>query len=391
MQIDVLSNVHGGVEDTGLSFKLTPPPKAAGLGGGSTPTLTPSKALLMNQARGRGGPCWHGFCSGQQKSSTSANLLLLGSLPQHTTEAPSLLRPSANPPGMLWRPGPLPQERHMNMISPLAGTSLWHADIETGKVISEWKFQKDGVDVAMKDIASKNKAAQVGPARSARVGWPSQWELHRREVLRRAGRRAGSPAAPHLLACCAPRACTPEPAAGTKQPWAPSQPPPCPQTEDTNVFLGLDTNRLARWDMRDPHGIVSEAASPIVSYEGGKDYSRGTKFRCVLAAGPLHGRGSTGGAVCGGPGAWSTSHPHSQMPACSVEACVAPTLPGIHSIFSSLFCSCMATSGDGFVVVGADDGKVRGSAHSAAPRLLACRQRSGWRCKGHLSIRRAAC
>lgn len=45
------------------------------------------------------------------------------------------------------------------------------------------------------------------------------------------------------------------------------------------MFLGLDTNRLARWDMRDPHGIVSAAASPVVAYTGGKDYSRGTKFR----------------------------------------------------------------------------------------------------------------
>ncbi|PRW60455.1 CYPRO4-like [Chlorella sorokiniana] len=169
-QIDVMRNVVGGVEDTGLSFKLTPPPGAVGLGGGSTPTLTPPKALLMNQ------------------------------------------------------------ERKMNMISPLAGSSMWHADIETGKVISEWKFQKDGVDVAMKDITTENKAAQE---------------------------------------------------------------------HDSSVFLGLDTNRLARWDMRDPHGIVSQAASPIVNYAGGKDYARGTKF------------------------------------------------------------SCMATSGDGYVVVGADDGKVR--------------------------------
>lgn len=44
-----MRNVVGGVEDTGLSFKLTPPPGAVGLGGGSTPTLTPPKALLMNQ------------------------------------------------------------------------------------------------------------------------------------------------------------------------------------------------------------------------------------------------------------------------------------------------------------------------------------------------------
>jgi hypothetical protein len=53
------------------------------------------------------------------------------------------------------------QERKMNMISPLSGTALWHADIETGKVVSEWRFQKDGVDVAMKDITTENKAAQV--------------------------------------------------------------------------------------------------------------------------------------------------------------------------------------------------------------------------------------
>ena len=54
-QIDVMRNVMGGVEDTGLSFKLTPPPGALGGGAAATPTLTPPKALLMNQARGAGG------------------------------------------------------------------------------------------------------------------------------------------------------------------------------------------------------------------------------------------------------------------------------------------------------------------------------------------------
>lgn len=50
-----MRNVMGGVEDTGLSFKLTPPPGAAGgagFGAATTPTLTPPKALLMNQVRG---------------------------------------------------------------------------------------------------------------------------------------------------------------------------------------------------------------------------------------------------------------------------------------------------------------------------------------------------
>lgn len=57
------------------------------------------------------------------------------------------------------------------------------------------------------------------------------------------------------------------------------------QLEDRSTFLGLDTNRLARWDMRDPHGVVQEMASPIVSYVGGKDYSRGTKFNCMATSG----------------------------------------------------------------------------------------------------------
>ena len=52
-------------------------------------------------------------------------------------------------------------ETKMNMISPLASTSLFHADIETGKVVSEWSFQKDGVDVPIKDIVTDTKSAQV--------------------------------------------------------------------------------------------------------------------------------------------------------------------------------------------------------------------------------------
>ncbi len=47
-QIDVIKNSAGRMKDTGLSFMLTPPPKAAGWGGAGTPTLTPSKALLMD-------------------------------------------------------------------------------------------------------------------------------------------------------------------------------------------------------------------------------------------------------------------------------------------------------------------------------------------------------
>ena len=53
--------------------------------------------------------------------------------------------------------------------------------------------------------------------------------------------------------------------------------------EETSTFLGLDNNRLCRWDLRDARGKVAE--SPIVSYQAGKDYSRGTNFNCMATSG----------------------------------------------------------------------------------------------------------
>mmetsp|Transcript_1482 Transcript_1482/g.3251 ORF Transcript_1482/g.3251 Transcript_1482/m.3251 type:complete len:563 (-) Transcript_1482:307-1995(-) len=119
-------------------------------------------------------------------------------------------------------------ERRMNLLTPDNTNALHHADVETGKIVSTWKFQKDTVDVPIRDIVHEHKSAQM---------------------------------------------------------------------EEVSTFLGLDNNRLCKWDLRDPRGKVAE--SPIVNYTGGKDYSRGTNF------------------------------------------------------------TCMATSGDGYVVVGSQDGKVR--------------------------------
>ncbi len=179
--IGVMRNIVGGVEDTGTAFTFNTPPRltiptgtpTSGRGGGAgTPgsALTPSKALLMDR------------------------------------------------------------ETRMNMLTP-GSSSLYHADIETGKVVNEFSFTKDGVDVPMRDIAADTKSSQM---------------------------------------------------------------------ESHNTFLSLDQNRLARWDLRDPTGIVQDMTSPsALSYVGGKDYARGTKF------------------------------------------------------------SCMATSGDGYVVVGSSDGKIR--------------------------------
>lgn len=121
-------------------------------------------------------------------------------------------------------------ESKMAMLTPARRSSLLHADIETGRVVSEWSFQKDGVEVPMEDIVGDTKAAQL---------------------------------------------------------------------EHRQTFLGLGSNRLVRWDLRDRAGVVQDAASPVVTYAGGKDYARNTNF------------------------------------------------------------TCMATSGDGYVVVGAGDGKLR--------------------------------
>lgn len=105
-------------------------------------------------------------------------------------------------------------ETKMNMISPLQPNRLFHTDIETGKVVSEWTFQKDGVEIPIRDIATDSKSAQF---------------------------------------------------------------------EESSTFLGLDVNRLCRWDLRDRRGVVQE--SPVVEYKGGKDFARGTNFSCMAASG----------------------------------------------------------------------------------------------------------
>jgi hypothetical protein len=147
-KIDVFRNVYGGVQDTGVSFNVTPPKGGA---------FTPNKMLLMNR------------------------------------------------------------ETRMNMLTPTRGEKLFNADIETGKVINEWSFKREGVDVAMKDIVNDTRAAQL---------------------------------------------------------------------DDRDTFLGIGQNRLVRWDMRDPGGVVQDQMnSPTVQSVGGKDYARNTNFNCMATSG----------------------------------------------------------------------------------------------------------
>ncbi|KAI4336974.1 hypothetical protein L6164_015439 [Bauhinia variegata] len=85
-------------------------------------------------------------------------------------------------------------ETNMLLMSPMDTTSKPHStglhqlDIETGKIVTEWKFVKDGTEITMRDIINDSKGAQLDPSGS--------------------------------------------------------------------TFLGLDDNRICRWDMRDRNGIV---------------------------------------------------------------------------------------------------------------------------------------
>lgn len=96
-------------------------------------------------------------------------------------------------------------------------TGVHQLDVSTGKVVTQWKFEKDGTPITMRDVTNESKGAQLDPSGS--------------------------------------------------------------------TFLGLDDNRLCRWDMRDRHGIVQQLSSPVLDWAEGHQFSRGTDFQCFAATG----------------------------------------------------------------------------------------------------------
>ncbi|EYU25421.1 hypothetical protein ABFS82_03G044100 [Erythranthe guttata] len=116
-------------------------------------------------------------------------------------------------------------ETNMLLMSPMNdgkphARGLHQLDIETGRVVTEWKFEKDGADINMRDITNDSKGAQMDPSGS--------------------------------------------------------------------TFLGLDDNRLCRWDMRDRKGIVQNIvneSTPVLNWTQGHQFSRGTNFQCFATAG----------------------------------------------------------------------------------------------------------
>ncbi|GBG88135.1 hypothetical protein CBR_g46624 [Chara braunii] len=58
------------------------------------------------------------------------------------------------------------------------------------------------------------------------------------------------------------------------------------QLEQSDTFLGLDDNRLCRWDMRVREGLVQELTKPVaLDWAEGHTFSRGTNFRCMASTG----------------------------------------------------------------------------------------------------------
>ncbi|KAI0518771.1 hypothetical protein KFK09_006207 [Dendrobium nobile] len=118
-------------------------------------------------------------------------------------------------------------ETNMLLMSSQRNSAKPHAsgvdqlDIETGKVVTEWKFEKDGTDITMRDITNDSKGSQLDPSES--------------------------------------------------------------------TFLGLDDNRLCQWDMRDRRGLVQNIAnsmeSSVLQWSHGHQFARGTNFQCFATTG----------------------------------------------------------------------------------------------------------
>lgn len=132
----------------------------------------------------------------------------------------------------VWRSTPkkgllMKAETNMLLMSPLKEgkphtTGLEQLDIETGKIVTEWKFEKDGTDITMRDITNDTKGSQLDPSES--------------------------------------------------------------------TFLGLDDNRLCQWDMRDRRGMVQNISgsadnSTVLNWAQGHQFSRGTNFQCFATTG----------------------------------------------------------------------------------------------------------
>lgn len=45
-------------------------------------------------------------------------------------------------------------------------TGLHQLDIETGRIVTQWRFEKDGTEISMNDIVNESKGALLDPSGS---------------------------------------------------------------------------------------------------------------------------------------------------------------------------------------------------------------------------------
>lgn len=160
----------------------------------------------------------------------------------------------------------------MNLITPDNPNLIHHADIETGKIVSTFTFQKVGCGMAVLAGFFKLLGGQVlheGQCpQSARRGG-----CHRAALIYQIAHKCLS----HFrCACCAlpirrlrfahpslPVTRT-RPQEGVDVPIRDiAHETKAAQLEERSTFLGLDNNRLARWDLRDPRGKVQVGVAAV--------------------------------------------------------------------------------------------------------------------------------
>ena len=162
-QIDVLKNMYGGVQ-----VSLPPWLAAAAL-----PTIRDSESPLASESPAQITWCLHQAVRVLEAALTLRDATLLCDMPctlvfcrrSETWEVLQETGTSFNitpKKGGAFTPSKMllmQRERRMNMLTPEQGSRMFNADIETGKILNEWSFQKDGVDVDIKDISNDTRAA----------------------------------------------------------------------------------------------------------------------------------------------------------------------------------------------------------------------------------------
>ncbi|KAH7567420.1 hypothetical protein ACOSP7_010702 [Xanthoceras sorbifolium] len=83
-------------------------------------------------------------------------------------------------------------ETNMLLMSPASEAKphtngLHQLDIETGKIVTEWRFEKDGTDITMRDITNDSKGAQLDPSGSTFLGLDNsrlcRWDMRDRNGI----------------------------------------------------------------------------------------------------------------------------------------------------------------------------------------------------------------